>query len=231
MIYPRGTTLRTAWRLPPAIARIAALAGISVMVLCGLGTNVTTHAADQRPARYSEYLVKAAFLYNFARFTQWPSGTYASPSAPFTICVLGKDPFGDKLDSISGKLIRGRPLAIQRIARVEESRQCQIVFIGEEINQPLAPIIRHLSGRPILTVCNAPKCELFNGMIHFKVVSEKIRFIIDKECAKTAGLKLSSKLLALAEQFASRTRPRILGDSHRADASASQGQLSQLSRR
>ena len=210
---------------------MAAVAGISAMILSGLGINAVADAASPRAARYSEYLVKAAFLYNFARFTEWPSGTYADPSAPLMVCVLGKDPFGRMLDSLAGKRINGRPVAVSRLVGVEKAWQCQVLFIGESQERQRAGIVGRLAGRPVLTVCNAPKCARFGGMISLKVVSEKIRFVIDVDSAKSAGLKFSSKLLALAEKFASKTKAHTEVTQNHADARALPGQGRQLSRR
>ncbi len=211
------------------IARRVAVAGICAVVLFGAVINVDADAASPRAERYDEYLVKAAFLYNFARFTEWPSGTYAHPSAPLMICVLGKDPFGPMLDSIAGKRINGRPVAVSRVAGVQEARQCQVLFIDESELRHHARTIRHLAGRPVLTVCNTPNCARFRGMIHLKIVSQKVRFIIDIESAESAGLKFSSKLLTLAEKFTRKTKTQ--NAQRHADGSAFPGPGTQLSRR
>jgi len=215
--------------LRAGIARRVAVAGISAMILLGLGINAVANAASPRAERYDEYLVKAAFLYKFARFTEWPSGTYAHPSAPLMICVLGKDPFGPMLDSIAGKRINGRPVAVSRVAGVQEARQCQVLFIDESELRHHARTIRHLAGRPVLTVCNTPNCARFRGMIHLKIVSQKVRFIIDIESAESAGLKFSSKLLTLAEKFTRKTKTQ--NAQRHADGSAFPGPGTQLSRR
>ncbi len=188
---------------------MVAVAGICFMVLFGLGIGAAAGAEKAPSSGYSEYQVKAAFLYNFAKFTKWPSGTYADASAPLVVCVLGKDAFGKALDALVGKRINGRPVAVSRLAGVEEARQCQVVFISESEEERAPGIVGYLAGRPVLTVCNAPSCTRFRGIIHLKVVAQKIRFAIDTDCADTAGLKLSSKLLALAEKFASGAKTQV----------------------
>ena len=100
-------------------------------------------------------------------------------------------------------------MALDRLAGVEEARQCQVVFISESEEERVPRIVSYLAGRPILTVCNAPSCTRFRGIIHLKVVAQKIRFAIDIDCADSAGLKLSSKLLALAERFASGAKTQV----------------------
>ncbi len=113
------------------IAWMVAAAGICAIVLFGLGIGVGAGAEKARSARCSEYLIKAAILYKFAKFTEWPSGVYAEAAAPFTVCVMGQDPFGKALDSIAGKRIDGRPVAIRRFAQAEETGHCHLLFISE----------------------------------------------------------------------------------------------------
>ena len=200
---------RTLRSLSARIARMAAVAGTCAMVLFGLGIGAAAGAEKAPFSGYSEYLVKAAFLYNFAKFTKWPSGTYADASAPLVVCVLGKDAFGKALDALAGKRINGRPVAVSRLAGVEEARQCQVVFISESEEERVPGIVSYLAGRPVLTVCNAPSCTRFRGIIHLKVVAQKIRFAIDLDCADSAGLKLSSKLLALADEVAKEAKTQV----------------------
>ena len=191
------------------IVRIAAVAGTCAMVLFGLGIGAAAGAEKAPSSGYSEYQVKAAFLYNFAKFTKWPSGTYADASAPLVVCVLGKDAFGKALDALAGKRINGRLVAVSRLARVDEAGRCQVVFISESDEERVPGIVGYLAGRPVLTVCNAPSCTRFRGIIHLKVVAQKIRFAIDLDCADSAGLKLSSKLLALADEVAKEAKTQV----------------------
>ncbi len=188
---------------------MVAVASTCAMVLFALGTGAAASAEKAPSSGYSEYLVKAAFLYNFAKFTEWPSEAYADASAPLTVCVLGQDPFGKALDSIAGKRINGRRVAVSRLAGVEEARQCQVVFISESEEERVPRIVSYLAGRPVLTVCNAPSCTRFRGLIHLKVVAQKIRFAIDIDSADSAGLKLSSKLLALADEVTRKAETQI----------------------
>ena len=191
------------------IVRIAAVAGTCAMVLFGLGIGAAAGAEKAPSSGYSEYQVKAAFLYNFAKFTKWPSGTYADASAPLVVCVLGKDAFGKALDALAGRRINDRPVAVSRLAGVNEAGRCQVVFISESEEERVPEILSSLAGRPVLTVCNAPGCTRFRGIIHLKVVSERIRFAIDIDSAKSAGLKLSSKLLTLADKVARKAKTQV----------------------
>ncbi len=194
------------------IARMATVAGTCAIVLFGFGMGAGASAQEPAagtPVSYGEYQVKTAFLYNFAKFTKWPSGTYADAAAPLVVCVLGKDAFGKALDALAGKRINGRRVAISRLAWFYEARQCQVLFISESEEERVPEIVGYLAGRPVLTVCNAPGCARFRGIIHFKAVAQKIRFAIDIDTAKAAGLTLSSKLLRLAEKFARRAETQV----------------------
>ncbi len=188
------------------IARMVAVVGTCTMVLFGLGIGAGAGAEKARSARYSEYLVKAAILYKIAKFTEWPSGVYADAGALFTVCVLGRDPFGKALDSIAGKRINGRPVAISRFAQVEETGHCRLLFISESEGEQLGRIISHLAGRPVLTVCDKPSSAQPRGIIHLKVVSERIRFAIDSDSAQSAGLKFNFRMLASAEKITQKSK-------------------------
>ena len=185
---------------------MVAVAGTCAMVLFGLGIGAGAGAEPARSARYSEYLIKAAILYKIAKFTEWPSGVYADAAAPFTVCILGRDPFGKALDTIAGKRIDGRPVAISRFAQVEETGHCRLLFISESEGEQIGRIISHLTGRPVLTVCDKPSSAQPRGIIHLKVVSERIRFAIDTDSAQSAGLKFNFELLASAEKISQKSK-------------------------
>ena len=198
-----GAPARSHWA---RIAWMVAVAGTCAVFLFGLGIGAGAGTEPARAARYSEYLVKAAILYKIAKFTEWPSGTYASAAAPFTVCVLGQDPFGKALDSIAGKRIDGRPVAISRVAQVAETGHCHLLFISESEGAQLARILRHLAGRPVLTICDKPSSTQPSSIIHLRVVSERVRFAIDTDSARSAGLKFNFRLLASAETFARKAK-------------------------
>lgn len=166
---------------------------IVVCLLAGAAT-----AAAQAP-RAPEYEVKAAFLYNFAKFVDWPPRAFPDPSAPLHICVLGRDPFGDTLSKLlEGKSISGRPIASRLLQSPAEARLCHILFISrsepEFLKQALAPI-RDLA---VLTVGESDDFLPLGGMINFVLEQDRVRFEINLDAAERHRLKLSSKLLAVA---------------------------------
>ncbi|UEM23663.1 YfiR family protein [Skermanella mucosa] len=145
----------------------------------------------------SEYEVKAAFLYNFAKFTDWPSAQNAGPG-PFTICILGKDPFGTALDVLEGKPVDGRPVAIRRMMEPGDLQRCWIMFVGHPYADGMERLAGDLQGQPILTVGDNPGFVRSGGMIGFILDDGRIRFEIDPDRISPAGLSISSQLLNLA---------------------------------
>ena len=147
-----------------------------------------------------EYLIKAAFLYNFAKFTEWPAGSFPDSAAPLDVCVFGEDPFGGALESIAGKTIRGRRVAVHRVASIEAGAACHLLFISASEATRLAGILESLRGRPVLTIAEMPGFARSGGIINLKTnPDDRIRFEINAGIAKRVGLRLSSKLLNLAE--------------------------------
>jgi hypothetical protein len=148
----------------------------------------------------SEYQIKAAFLFNFVQFVQWPPGAFEGGDSPMVIAVLGENPFGEQLDElVRGEKIRGRTIVVRRHARVEEVRQCQLLYINERDERRLKSILAKLDGRPILTVSDAPDFTRHGGMIHFVTQDNRVRLLINVDAANAARLTLSSKLLRPAQ--------------------------------
>lgn len=143
----------------------------------------------------SEYTVKAAFLYNFSRFTQWPE--MATPNGHFNVCVIGNNPFGDALQNIAGKEVHGRTLTIVKY-RAENLSKCHIVFFSKQTSNRIAGLIHRVSKLPVLTVSDMEGFADKGGIIELQIVDNKIRFYINIDAANEAGLTISSGLLRLA---------------------------------
>jgi len=156
-------------------------------------------AADAQP---TEYQLKAAFLYHFAQFVDWPASAFPEAASPIVIGVLGQSPFGADLEQIiSGKSINNRPLMIKAFRSVSEATNgCHILFVSSSEKGRLTEIFSGLRGLPVLTVGETDRFTESGGMINFVNQAQKIRFQINEEAAKAAGLKLSSKLLSLASR-------------------------------
>ena len=152
------------------------------------------------PAKISrEYLIKAAILYNLAKFTEWPAAAFRNAVDPLRICVIGRDPFGPALDALQGKTARNRALAVTRIADVHGAPQCHVLFVSASEEARLPAILDYCGKLPILTVADMSRFASAGGIITLKEVNNHSGIEVNIGAADHAGLKLSSKLLRLAE--------------------------------
>jgi len=143
-----------------------------------------------------ETRVKAAFIYNFARFVEWPSG---AKSGPVRIGILGRGELGSPLEEIvRGKSANGRPIEVGHVNSAAEAEHFEILLIERSESKHLRDILQPLAGKPVLTVCDGGPCQRDGGIIAFQIVEESVRFQINQEAAQTAGLKISSQLLKVA---------------------------------
>ena len=146
----------------------------------------------------SEYEVKAAFLYNFARFVEWPLDA-AGDDRTFVVTVLGRDPFGSALDdTLRGKMIDDKRVVVRRALRSEDVGRSHIVFISDSESDRLPAILKSLEAAPVLTVGEMNQFAERGGVIRFKVDQERIRLEINVAAAQRSRLRISSQLLKLA---------------------------------
>jgi hypothetical protein len=145
-----------------------------------------------------EYSIKAAFLYNFAKFAEWPASVFNHFSDPLVICVLGADPFGNALGELEGESVGGRSIEVRRARTLEELGRCHILFISNSLSAEARGICRALSRKPILTVSDIERFAQLGGMIGLTMFDKRIRFDINLKAAEHAGLKLNPQLLRLA---------------------------------
>jgi YfiR/HmsC-like len=168
---------------------------ISAVCTLGLALSLWSDVVHSQSA--GEYQVKAVFLFNFAKFVEWPPNAFPDANTPLVIGVLGQDPFGPHLDeTLRGELIDNRSLIVQRYRNVAEIKRCHILFISRSESDHLGEIVANLRARRILTVTDADGAQS-GVMIRFIREGNKIRFRIDAEAAKAANLTISSKLLRL----------------------------------
>lgn len=141
--------------------------------------------------------MKAAFIYNFAKFVEWPQGARADE--PFVVTVLGADPFGRALeDALRGKTVEGRPIVLRRAARLDEVGASQILFISGSEAPALASILKRIEADPVLTVGDMGQFAAHGGIIGFRLEGERIRLDISLAAAERSRLRLSSQLLRIA---------------------------------
>lgn len=157
--------------------------------------------AQRTPEREFEYRVKAAFLYNFAKFVDWPAAAFPEPKSPFNLCVLGDDPFGPSLDqTVAGESVGGRPIALQRGARLAELKGCHLLFVSRAEGGRQRELLAALHDGPVLTVGESRSFLDDGGMIDLVLEGNKVRFEVSLPAVEKSPLKISSKLLRLARQ-------------------------------
>lgn len=147
-----------------------------------------------------EYQVKAAYLFNFGQFVEWPAAAWDSPTAPFVIGIVGTDPFGSVLDEVvRGESIDGHKLVVRRFKSVEDVAACNILFIARSEAANLERTARALRGRSVLTVTDSPGAENRGAIIALVTENNRIRMRINLAEARANNLVISSKLLRPAE--------------------------------
>ena|SRR5665213_1755671 len=149
----------------------------------------------------SEYQVKAAYLYSFTKFVEWPAGTFTSAADPIRLCILNDKPFQAQLSQIAGnKQIAGHPVLVVSVADGKQSRGCQELFIGSSQSQDTAQITDSLRGTSVLTVGETDAFVEQGGIINFVVLGDHVQFQVNQKAATQAGLHMSSQLLSVAKR-------------------------------
>ncbi len=148
--------------------------------------------ADDLP----EYRLKAAFVYNFIVFTEWP----AEVGSTLNLCIVGNDPFGKEIDGLQGKPAAGRTIALHRKGAGEPLRDCQAVFVAPSAIDRLPRLLEGLKGHPVLTVADSTGAMQQGVALNMVVAQSKVAFEVNLQAARGAGLNLSSKLLRLATE-------------------------------
>jgi hypothetical protein len=165
-----------------------------------LGLLMLLGATHAQSSSADEYQIKAAFLYNFAKFVEWPPNGFRDGSAPLRICVLGHDPFGEALRNITHeKTVNGRKLEVDTVADLQNARSCHILFIAASEKAQLKHIFESLEGSDALLVGDVKDFIEQGGMINFVLENDRVQFEVSRKAAEKAGLKISSKLLAVAK--------------------------------
>ena len=158
-------------------------------------------AADVQSPALTEYDLKAAFLYHFARFVEWPTNAFSNATSPFVIGVLGDSPFDDKLDRlVQKKDINGHPFVVRAMRAPVEAKNCHLLFICDSERKRVGEIIRLVRDAPVLTVSDIDHFLTADGMIELMMEGNKVRFAINNAAAKQAGLRISTKLLSLSKR-------------------------------
>jgi hypothetical protein len=162
------------------------------------GTLVCAVAAAQS-GEPNEYEVKAAFLFNFTKFVEWPDASFSDPHAPILLGIIGDDPFGESLTSIiAGQKVDGRTIVIQKHRYGDDLRHCHILFVSASERSHVAPILASVQTAGVMTVSDIDGFAEAGGLMQFVIEENRVRFVVNLDVAKQSKLRVSAKLLALA---------------------------------
>lgn len=157
-------------------------------------------ALSAQPPVSKEYQLKAAFLYNFTKFVEWPAGSWLESHSPIVIGVFGGNPFGSFLEqTVHDRRINGREIIVRAVTSAEQARATHLLFVPKSVSdEDLAELKSAVEGLAVLTVGESPAFARQGGMITFVLQEDKIRFAINASAAQRSGLKFSSQLQKLA---------------------------------
>lgn len=142
--------------------------------------------------------MKAAYLFNFINFVEWPPSAFQTPTAALHVCIVGSDPFGPTLDgALHGEAVSGHPLRIERLGESASLLACHVVFIPASVRDPI-PVLRRVRNLPVLTIGESEAFWRAGGMIRFAIDARHVRFDANGRAAETAGLRLSARLMQVA---------------------------------
>jgi hypothetical protein len=144
-----------------------------------------------------EYEVKAAFVYNFIKFVEWPSRGQGREDT-IQLCVLGEVPVPEPFIDLDGQEIMGKKLVVSMLREPQDARPCQVLFVAPSLSRRMAEVLEAVRGRPTLTVGDTEGFARLGIMINMYLENKRVRFEINAETARAAGLRVSTKLMRLA---------------------------------
>ena len=172
-------------------------AAASVIVVATL---VASLLVSPKAIAQSEDQIMAAFLFNFARYVEWPQDAFDRSDMPVNICMLSTKEFGDVVSkTVSGKTVADRAVVVRWTADLPETAGCHILFIGREFGKSHSEAVAELGGMSVFTVADQEGFAKAGGIANFFRAENRIRFEINPRAAQKAGLKISSRLLRLAK--------------------------------
>lgn len=171
---------------------------LSQLIAFACITLLCTNAFANGAANSTEYKLKAAYLYQFTKFTQWPGRLFIDKETPIQICILGKNPFGKSLDSFSGKVSQGRNLSIKYLSSPHNIVNCHVIFISKSEDKNLPQILQQIKKAPVLSVSDIDNFAQRGGIIGFVAKQRKLGLEINIDASRSSGAKISSKLLEVA---------------------------------
>jgi YfiR/HmsC-like len=173
--------------------------GVCVLLLYAGASGSSVPMARAQTA--SEYQVKAAYVYAFTKFVEWPSDSFASSNAPIQMCVWNDSLFESELRRLTmGKSVAGHPVNVTALENAEESRKCHLLFVNSRPGAELRHVLDVLHGASVLTVGGSKGFIEAGGMINLVTQDEHIGFQVNHKLAKQAGIQMSARLLSVASR-------------------------------
>ncbi len=179
------------------LASVCCVSGLLVLAFFAALTCPSGLRAESAMER--EYEIKAAYIYNFINYIDWPENAFPAQGGTITIGVVGQSPFGAALQTLNGKQVKGRTLALKQVTDMKDLDQCQIVFINSSEKSRLPELLEKLKDSRVLTVSEIDGFAQQGGIINFISEHNKVRFEINPDAAHRLGLNISSELLKLAK--------------------------------
>lgn len=153
-------------------------------------------SAEQRS--FSDREVKATYFFRLSNFFDWPDADWPAEGEPLQACLIGRDPFHDALDFFDGKTVRGRRFQVRRLATIQESRDCHLLYIGAEGRARIRSILLYIRDRSVLSVGDGIEFARLGGSVGFVVEDRRVRLALNPDAAQRSGLVVSSKLLEVS---------------------------------
>lgn len=171
----------------------------SLLALACLGNTALPTPSQAAEPEATEAAVQAAYLFNFARFTEWPASSFTSKTAPLNYCLLGRrEALASAMVSLNDRPVQGHPLRFLQPERAEDAKACHLVFVAEPDARRRSQVLQTLGTQPTLTVSDVDGFAQEGGMIRLTRVGARLRFEINRSQTQKAGLRLSADLLNLA---------------------------------
>lgn len=180
------------------------LRGFLGVLLMIVALTLATRAGPSHSSEEDEYRVQAAFMFNFAKFVQWPESIFSSPTAPLILGILGRDPFGTNVSGLARSTVQGRPLEVRQISEDSGAAGCHLLYVSRSEQARVGSILTALAGKSILTVSECPGFARAGGIVEFVIVNDTVRFKVNLEAARRHELKPSSQLLGVAVEVISK---------------------------
>jgi len=166
-----------------------------IQVAIGLGLLLSMMPICAQSA--SDAAVKAGFVYNFTKFTEWPADSFSTATAPLNLCVIGNQPLDGNLAMLHGRVAQGHPINVRGNPRQEELRACHLLYIGETEERRGAAVLAQVAASPVLTASDMEGFTDQGGIIGLALSGDRVQFTVNLRAARQAGLKLNAQMLRL----------------------------------